>query len=141
MLFSNLILTEQHLILTAQLSIFVYYIPGITTVLTLTTTSMDTRDDLPKVHYATALDWFVIMCFGFVIGTLLQFAGVHYFTKIGSGEFEDSLDLGDCSDDDWETMAIDEKDDAEEEKTDSMCFCIARTCLPRLFPVVVQVSF
>lgn len=56
--------------------------------LTLTTTSMDARNDVPKVHYATALDWFVIVCFGFVIGTLLQFAGVHYFTKIGSGEME-----------------------------------------------------
>ena len=36
--------------------------------------------------YATALDWFVIMCFGYVTATLLEFAGVHYFTKIGSGE-------------------------------------------------------
>ena len=51
---------------------------------------MDTRNDLPKVHYATALEWFVIMCFAFVIGSLLQFAAVHYFTKIGSGDFEDS---------------------------------------------------
>ena len=67
---------------------------------------MDTRDDLPKVHYATALDWFVIMCFGFVIGTLLQFAGVHYFTKIGSGEFEDSSE-----DDDLETIPEDEEPD------------------------------
>ena len=55
--------------------------------LTLTTVSMDTRDDLPKVPYATALDWFVIMCFCFVTGTLLEFAGVHYFTKLGTGEF------------------------------------------------------
>ena len=71
--------------------------------LTLTTTSMDTRDDLPKVHYATALDWFVIMCFGFVIGSLLQFAAVHYFTKIGSGEFEQPAgteDMGDLDEDD-----------------------------------------
>ena len=59
---------------------------GILSVLTLTTLSMDTRDDLPKVPYATALDWFVIMCFCFVTGTLLEFAGVHYFTKIGTGE-------------------------------------------------------
>lgn len=103
---------------------------------------MDTRDDLPKVHYATALDWFVIMCFGFVIGTLLQYAGVHYFTKIGSGEFEDSLDLDDCSDDEWETTAIDEKDEAEEEKqeeTYNTCFGIDQTCLPRLFPNDIQV--
>ena len=60
---------------------------------------MDTRTDLPKVHYATALDWFVIMCFGFVIGTLLQFASVHYFTKIGSGEFEDQSEDNSESDD------------------------------------------
>lgn len=111
---------------------------------------MDTRDDLPKVHYATALDWFVIMCFGFVIGTLLQFAGVHYFTKIGSGEFEDSLELDDCSDDEWETTVIDEKDGAEEnqeetaikeEETDNTCLGIDRTCLPRLFPINSQVRF
>ncbi|KAG8179312.1 hypothetical protein JTE90_016417 [Oedothorax gibbosus] len=60
---------------------------GITTVLTLSTFGLDTKTDLPKVSYPTALDWFVIMCFMFVISTLLEFAGVHYFTKIGSGEF------------------------------------------------------
>ncbi|KAK2148946.1 hypothetical protein LSH36_474g04060 [Paralvinella palmiformis] len=59
---------------------------GITCFLTLTTLSMDTRDALPKVSYATALDWFVITCFIFVISSLLEVAGVHYFTKIGSGE-------------------------------------------------------
>ncbi|XP_064482178.1 gamma-aminobutyric acid receptor alpha-like isoform X2 [Ornithodoros turicata] len=60
---------------------------GITTVLTLSTFGLDTRTDLPKVPYPTSLDWFVIMCFSFVIFTLLEFAGVHYFTKVGSGEF------------------------------------------------------
>nr|WGW19942.1 cationic GABAA receptor subunit alpha-like [Procambarus clarkii] len=59
---------------------------GITTVLTLSTISLDTRTDLPKVHYATALDWFILMSFGYCIATLLQFAGVHFFTKVGSGE-------------------------------------------------------
>ncbi|KAH9383456.1 hypothetical protein HPB48_024965 [Haemaphysalis longicornis] len=59
---------------------------GITTVLTLSTFGLDTRTDLPKVPYPTSLDWFVIMCFSFVIFTLLEFAGVHYFTKVGSGE-------------------------------------------------------
>ena len=47
---------------------------------------MDTRNDVPKVSYATALDYFIIMCYVFVTATLLEFAGVHYFTKIGSGE-------------------------------------------------------
>ncbi|XP_058789517.1 gamma-aminobutyric acid receptor alpha-like isoform X1 [Phymastichus coffea] len=60
---------------------------GITTVLTLSTISLDSRKDLPKVKYATALDWFLLMSFGYCIATLLEFAGVHYFTKVGSGEF------------------------------------------------------
>lgn len=55
---------------------------GITTVLTLSTISLDSRTDLPKVHYATALDWFILMSFGYCIATLLQFAAVHYFTKV-----------------------------------------------------------
>lgn len=52
----------------------------------MTTLSMDTRDDLPKVPYPTALDWFIIMCYFFVTATLLEYTGVHYFTKIGSGD-------------------------------------------------------
>ncbi|XP_077516687.1 gamma-aminobutyric acid receptor subunit alpha-2-like [Amblyomma americanum] len=67
---------------------------GITTVLTLSTFGLDTRTDLPKVPYPTSLDWFVIMCFSFVIFTLLEFAGVHYFTKVGSGEFPLTEDEG-----------------------------------------------
>ncbi|KOB71948.1 Ionotropic GABA-aminobutyric acid receptor GRD [Operophtera brumata] len=54
---------------------------GITTVLTLSTISLDSRTDLPKVRYATALDWFLLMSFFYCIATLLEFAGVHYFTK------------------------------------------------------------
>ncbi|XP_054721536.1 gamma-aminobutyric acid receptor alpha-like isoform X2 [Uloborus diversus] len=72
---------------------------GITTVLTLSTFGLDTKTDLPKVSYPTALDWFVIMCFTFVIATLLEFAGVHYFTKIGSGEYP-CIQSGDESDTD-----------------------------------------
>lgn len=56
---------------------------GITTVLTLSTISLDSRTDLPKVRYATALDWFLLMNFIYCIATLLEFAGVHYFTKVG----------------------------------------------------------
>lgn len=57
---------------------------GITTVLTLSTISLDSRTDLPKVRYATALDWFLFMSFFYCIATLLEFAGVHYFTKVGA---------------------------------------------------------
>lgn len=55
---------------------------GITTVLTLSTISLDSRKDLPKVRHATALDWFLLMSFLYCIATLLQFAAVHYFTKV-----------------------------------------------------------
>ncbi|KAJ1521630.1 hypothetical protein ONE63_003277 [Megalurothrips usitatus] len=55
---------------------------GITTVLTLSTISLDSRKDLPKVRHATALDWFLLMSFLYCFATLLQFAAVHYFTKL-----------------------------------------------------------
>ena len=41
-----------------------------------------------QVSYPTALNWFLIICFVFANATLIQFSFVHYFTKIGSGEFE-----------------------------------------------------
>lgn len=92
---------------------------GITTVLTLSTIrsatksdsikryslirilncSLDSRTDLPKVRYATALDWFLLMSFFYCIATLLEFAGVHYFTKFGSGE------VNALTDDEWEDVA------------------------------------
>ena len=48
--------------------------------------SIDTRHDLPKVSYSTALDIFVGVCFGFVLASIIQFASVHFFTKTGYGE-------------------------------------------------------
>eukprot|EP00099_Drosophila_melanogaster_P017171 NP_573090.3 uncharacterized protein Dmel_CG8916, isoform B [Drosophila melanogaster] len=71
----------------------------VTSVLTLSTISLDSRTDLPKVKYATALDWFLLMSFLYCIATLLEFAGVHYFTKLGSGE---SPQL----EDQWEDICI-----------------------------------
>ena len=73
---------------------------GVTAVLTLSAISMDSRSDLPKVmfctvmfysvlyctvlqvQYATALDWFIICSFLYCVATILEFAGVHYFTKV-----------------------------------------------------------
>ncbi|XP_068154565.1 gamma-aminobutyric acid receptor subunit alpha-2 isoform X1 [Drosophila tropicalis] len=69
----------------------------VTAVLTLSTISLDSRTDLPKVKYATALDWFLLMSFLYCIATLLEFAGVHYFTKLGSGEIP-------RLDDEWEDI-------------------------------------
>jgi hypothetical protein len=66
---------------TRKFGVFFFSSVGITTVLTLSTISLDSRIDLPKVRYATALDWFLLMSFFYCIATLLEFAGVHYFTK------------------------------------------------------------
>jgi len=70
---------------TAAIAGFSAFHTGITTVLTLSTISLDSRTDLPKVRYATALDWFLLMSFFYCIATLLEFAGVHYFTKASTG--------------------------------------------------------
>lgn len=51
------------------------------------------------MRYATALDWFLLMSFFYCIATLLEFAGVHFFTKFGSGE----INL--LTDDEWEDVA------------------------------------
>ncbi|ERE89754.1 gamma-aminobutyric acid receptor subunit alpha-4 isoform X4 [Cricetulus griseus] len=55
---------------------------GITTVLTMTTLSISARHSLPKVSYATAMDWFIAVCFAFVFSALIEFAAVNYFTNI-----------------------------------------------------------
>lgn len=65
--------------------------------------SLDSRTDLPKVRYATALDWFLLMSFFYCIATLLEFAGVHYFTKVGSGEIP-------VDEEEWEDCAEQEQD-------------------------------
>uniref|UniRef100_V9KUC8 Gamma-aminobutyric acid receptor subunit alpha-3 n=1 Tax=Callorhinchus milii TaxID=7868 RepID=V9KUC8_CALMI len=54
---------------------------GITTVLTMTTLSISARNSLPKVAYATAMDWFIAVCYAFVFSALIEFATVNYFTK------------------------------------------------------------
>ncbi|XP_037787749.1 gamma-aminobutyric acid receptor alpha-like [Penaeus monodon] len=59
---------------------------GITTVLTMTFLGLEARTDLPKVSYITALDLFVWISYGFIFATIIEFAFVHVFTKVGSGE-------------------------------------------------------
>uniref|UniRef100_A0A3Q3DX46 Gamma-aminobutyric acid type A receptor subunit alpha5 n=1 Tax=Hippocampus comes TaxID=109280 RepID=A0A3Q3DX46_HIPCM len=53
----------------------------VTTVLTMTTLSISARNSLPKVAYATAMDWFIAVCYAFVFSALIEFATVNYFTK------------------------------------------------------------
>ncbi|KAG8579099.1 hypothetical protein GDO81_010715 [Engystomops pustulosus] len=54
---------------------------GITTVLTMTTLGISARHSFPKVSYATAMDWFIAVCFAFVFSALIEFAAVNYFTN------------------------------------------------------------
>uniref|UniRef100_H3C5A5 Gamma-aminobutyric acid type A receptor subunit alpha6a n=1 Tax=Tetraodon nigroviridis TaxID=99883 RepID=H3C5A5_TETNG len=57
-------------------------VAGITTVLTMTTLSISARQSLPKVAYATAMDWFIAVCFAFVASALVEFAAVNYFATL-----------------------------------------------------------
>ncbi|XP_028816332.1 gamma-aminobutyric acid receptor subunit alpha-6a isoform X2 [Denticeps clupeoides] len=57
-------------------------VAGVTTVLTMTTLSMSARQSLPKVSYATAMDWFIGVSFAFVASALVEFAAVNYFSTL-----------------------------------------------------------
>lgn len=48
----------------------------------MTTLSISARSSLPKVSYATAMDWFIAVCFAFVSSALVEFAAVNYFTTL-----------------------------------------------------------
>ncbi|XP_039251861.1 gamma-aminobutyric acid receptor subunit alpha-2-like [Styela clava] len=56
-------------------------VSGIMTVLNLTTLSISTRQSFPKVSYATALDWYISVCFAFCFAALIEFASVNYFER------------------------------------------------------------
>lgn len=53
-------------------------LPGITTVLTMTTLSTISRKHLPRVSYITAMDLFVSVCFIFVFAALIEYATLNY---------------------------------------------------------------
>lgn len=61
--------------------LFFVYLPGITTVLTMTTLSTIARKSLPKVSYVTAMDLFVSVCFIFVFSALVEYGTLHYFVS------------------------------------------------------------
>ncbi|XP_051715728.1 gamma-aminobutyric acid receptor subunit alpha-6a isoform X3 [Ctenopharyngodon idella] len=88
-------------------------VAGITTVLTMTTLSISARSSLPKVSYATAMDWFIAVCFAFVASALVEFAAVNYFAtleanrekrRLSKGSILESVAQG--SDDEPETVTI-----------------------------------
>lgn len=64
-----------------NISVFSICLPGITTVLTMTTLSTIARKSLPKVSYVTAMDLFVSVCFIFVFSALVEYGTLHYFVS------------------------------------------------------------
>lgn len=87
-------------------------VPGITTVLTMTTLSISARQSLPKVAYATAMDWFIAVCFAFVASALIEFAAVNYFATLQAYRLkrqkarQDKLEVLATSSDDGDTVSV-----------------------------------
>lgn len=85
---------------------------GITTVLTMTTLSISARQSLPKVAYATAMDWFIAVCFAFVASALVEFAAVNYFATLQANRLkkqkarQDKLEVLATSSEDGDTLSV-----------------------------------
>ena len=73
-----MLLDRPLLILSDMRIIFSDLIPGITTVLTMTTISTGVRSSLPRISYVKAIDIYLVMCFVFVFAALLEYAAVNY---------------------------------------------------------------
>ncbi|KAI9320274.1 neurotransmitter-gated ion-channel ligand-binding domain-containing protein [Zopfochytrium polystomum] len=57
---------------------------GVTLLLATVTLNFVVSGDLPKVNYATKMDYYVITVFTFVFGALVEFTVVHYLKANGS---------------------------------------------------------
>ena len=55
---------------------------GLMSVLSLVTLSISERQSIPRVGYATAMDYFITACFLFSFASLLEFAAVNYLTVV-----------------------------------------------------------
>ncbi|XP_017279656.1 gamma-aminobutyric acid receptor subunit alpha-6a [Kryptolebias marmoratus] len=88
-------------------------VAGITTVLTMTTLSISARQSLPKVAYATAMDWFIAVCFAFVASALVEFAAVNYFATLQANRLkkqkarQDKLEVLAAGSEDDDTISSD----------------------------------
>ncbi|EFO23429.2 hypothetical protein LOAG_05053 [Loa loa] len=54
---------------------------GIMTVLSVSTLGFSYRSDLPKVSHSTALDIYIISCFGFVFAAVIEYAIINYVNR------------------------------------------------------------
>lgn len=50
--------------------------------LSITTLGFGGRSSLPKVSYATALDWYVIICFAFAFAVMIEYAIINFMDKL-----------------------------------------------------------
>ena len=46
---------------------------------------MECYVDMPKISYLTALDYYILICFGFVVFSIIEFALIHQ-DKIGDDD-------------------------------------------------------
>ncbi|KAM3867099.1 gamma-aminobutyric acid receptor subunit alpha-6a [Diretmus argenteus] len=103
-------------------------VAGITTVLTMTTLSISARQSLPKIAYATAMDWFIAVCFAFVALALVEFAAVNYFATLEANRLkkkkarQDRLEvLAAGSDDDEDAASSDSPREGVRRRNYSVC--------------------
>ncbi|MCP9258671.1 GABA A/glycine receptor subunit [Dirofilaria immitis] len=62
---------------------------GIMTVLSVSTLGFGYRSDLPKVSHSTALDIYIISCFGFVFAAMIEYAIINYVHRIHNWKSDD----------------------------------------------------
>jgi len=48
----------------------------------MTTMGFGGRAQMPRVSYATALDFFVIICFSFVFAVMIEYAAINFLAKM-----------------------------------------------------------
>lgn len=78
----------------------------------MTTLSISARQSLPKVAYATAMDWFIAVCFAFVASALIEFAAVNYFATLQANRLkkqqarQDKLEVLMTSSEDGDTVSV-----------------------------------
>ncbi|ETE66709.1 Gamma-aminobutyric acid receptor subunit alpha-5, partial [Ophiophagus hannah] len=78
---------RAHFHLKRKIGYFVIqtYLPCIMTVILSQVSFWLNRESVPArtvfVAYATAMDWFIAVCYAFVFSALIEFATVNYFTK------------------------------------------------------------
>ena len=63
------------------------FLIGATSLLTMTILKMECYTNMPKISYLTALDFYMVTCYGFVVFSILEFAVVHQ-DKFNYQDFE-----------------------------------------------------